>query len=170
MHPRRLVLPLLSAIALALGAAAAGVVASAGAPGAGAVQSTTARPQAAGQAGQPREPFDAVRARSLGMTTYWDHCASCHGRWGHGDGPEAKGLTIRPPDLTHLAERNGGTFPLAAVAQVIAGTDRVHSPTAMPAWAAVFRGSPGAQDDDEVRRRIEALTLYLEFIQPRPRK
>ena len=167
MHPGRFVLPLLSALALALGAAASGVAASGGAAGGGAVQSTTARPEAAGQ---PREPFDAVRARSLGMTTYWDHCASCHGRWGHGDGVEAKGLAVRPPDLTLLAAKNGGTFPLAAVAQVIAGNDRVHSPTAMPAWAAVFRGLPGAQDDEAVRRRIEALTLYLEFIQPRPRK
>lgn len=117
---------------------------------------------------QSAEPFDAVRARSLGMVTYWDHCGSCHGRWAHGDGPLAKTLASRPPDLTRLSERNGGTFPHAAVSRAIAGDDRPHSD--MPKWAAEFRGQSDAPGDGTAQQRIDALTLYLEFIQYRPRK
>ncbi|WP_145110545.1 c-type cytochrome [Cereibacter sediminicola] len=38
-------------------------------------------------------------------------CAGCHGATGRGDGEMAPLLDQRPPDLTTLAARNGGSFP-----------------------------------------------------------
>ena len=63
------------------------------------------------------EPGDAVR----GAGVFRDYCAACHGAGAEGDGPMAEVLLIRPPDLTTLALRNGGTFPTAAVAVRIDG-------------------------------------------------
>ena len=34
-----------------------------------------------------------------GAPLYLEHCASCHGARGHGDGPAAASLAVRPPDL-----------------------------------------------------------------------
>ena len=39
------------------------------------------------------------------------YCAQCHGLKGEGDGPVAGTLKVAPPDLTGMAQRNGGTFP-----------------------------------------------------------
>jgi len=44
-----------------------------------------------------------------GATLYRQHCASCHGPLGHGDGPVAASLTLRPPDLTqHFSHHRPG--------------------------------------------------------------
>lgn len=40
-----------------------------------------------------------------------------------GDGPMAKVLNVSPPDLTLLAELNGGTFPMFRVVRQIDGRD-----------------------------------------------
>lgn len=56
-----------------------------------------------------------------GKERYEALCASCHGVTGRGDGPAANGLTRRPADLTALAARNGGTFPIIAVMSRIDG-------------------------------------------------
>lgn len=109
--------------------------------------------------------FADLKARGLGLSVFTEHCASCHGRSGHGNGPRVKELSVPPGDLTRLAERNGWRFPAAAVARVIDGADRVHRSGDMPLWGDVFRA--GAED---AKARIDALTLYLEFIQVRPRR
>lgn len=62
----------------------------------------------------PVEQTDAARL-------YTDHCASCHGSSGTGDGLLADGLTPRPADLTRIAARNGGTFDLVSVMSTIDG-------------------------------------------------
>jgi mono/diheme cytochrome c family protein len=125
--------------------------------------------RAAGQATDDR--FAALRARGVGMEVYADHCASCHGRTGHGDGPRVKELSSRPSDLTKLAERNGWSYPAADVARVIDGADRAHRAGDMPLWGTVFRTDSSAAGESAVKERIDALTLYLEFIQARrPRR
>ncbi len=48
-----------------------------------------------------------------GALHYADHCSQCHGVGGHGDGPAARDLPVRPADLTapHLfAHRQGDLF------------------------------------------------------------
>ncbi|MEP7118228.1 MAG: cytochrome c [Acidobacteriota bacterium] len=120
---------------------------------------------ASGQAVDDR--FAQVRARGLGMAVFIDHCASCHGRSGQGDGPRLKELSVRPSDLTRLAARNGWVFPAAAVTRAIDGADRSHRNGEMPLWGNVFRADPTVASDGAVKERLDALTLYLEFIQVR---
>jgi mono/diheme cytochrome c family protein len=112
----------------------------------------------------PDDDFARMRARGLGLNLYIDHCATCHGRSGHGDGPSAEALAVRPTDLTRLTDRNGGVFPAAAVTRAIDGADPVHRSGAMPRWGDVFRAGAGG---DEARQRLDALTLYVEYVQAR---
>lgn len=62
-----------------------------------------------------------------GAATFLDHCAGCHGATAMGDGPLASLMTTPPPDLTELAARDGGEFPLARVVQRIDGTTEVRA-------------------------------------------
>ena len=114
--------------------------------------------------------FAQVRARSQGMAIFREHCVSCHGLTGHGDGPRLEELSVPPSDLTRLAERNGGIFPAATVTRVIDGADRVHQNGEMPLWGTVFRADPAGAEEQTVKERLNALTLYLEFFQVRPRR
>jgi putative copper export protein/mono/diheme cytochrome c family protein len=52
----------------------------------------------------------SANAISIGADLYPEHCASCHGADGRGDGPDAKGLPIPPADLTagHLWAHSDG--------------------------------------------------------------
>lgn len=56
-----------------------------------------------------------------GRHLYLTHCWQCHGKDAKGDGPMASMLVIPPPDLTQLAARNNGVFPLESVARQIDG-------------------------------------------------
>lgn len=62
-----------------------------------------------------------------GAMTFLDNCAGCHGATARGDGPLAALMTTPPPDLTELALREGGDFPLARVVQRIDGTTEVQA-------------------------------------------
>jgi putative copper resistance protein D len=55
------------------------------------------------------EPYDAGSV-VRGAAVYTKNCALCHGAMGHGDGPAAAGLPIRPADLTapHLFAHSPG--------------------------------------------------------------
>ena len=65
------------------------------------------------------QEVDVQEGRDLFMT----HCWQCHGLDATGDGPMAEMLAITTPDLTRLASRNNGEFPLEAVARQIDGRD-----------------------------------------------
>lgn len=56
-----------------------------------------------------------------GRGLYLNYCWQCHGRDAMGNGPMAEMLAIETPDLTGLARRNAGVFPLANVAMQIDG-------------------------------------------------
>lgn len=58
-----------------------------------------------------------------GRDLYMTHCWQCHGQDATGNGPMAEMLAITTPDLTGLAARNDGVFPLEAVARQIDGRD-----------------------------------------------
>ena len=73
-----------------------------------------------------------------------------------------------PPDLTRIAARNGGTFPLERVDRIIAGEEALpsgHGTRAMPLWGPVF--SQVTRDQDLGRVRIDNLARYLRDIQRR---
>jgi putative copper resistance protein D len=57
----------------------------------------------------PTEPY-AAASIVRGAAVYAENCALCHGAMGHGDGPAAAGLPIRPADLAapHLFAHSPG--------------------------------------------------------------
>jgi mono/diheme cytochrome c family protein len=74
-----------------------------------------------------------------GAESYAAYCATCHGALGMGAGPTAALMTIPVPDLTLLAARNGGTFPLARVLAQIEGRDPLLAHGApMPFYGGAF--------------------------------
>jgi mono/diheme cytochrome c family protein len=110
-----------------------------------------------------------------GKAEYEALCANCHGRTGTGDGPIASVLTIKPADLTQIAKRNGGQFPLQQIYQLIEGrvVSPAHGTSKMPIWGTYYseKGQPLANilgeafAEDYVRGRILSLVYYLQTIQ-----
>jgi len=74
-----------------------------------------------------------------GGAAYAAFCATCHGALAMGAGPTAPLLTVPVPDLTTLAARSGGTFPLARVLAQIEGRDALLAHGApMPIYGGAF--------------------------------
>ena len=106
-------------------------------------------------------------AAAKGRVTYVRYCVSCHGPQAKGDGPLARDLRIPVPDLTTLAQRNGGKFPQDRVVQVIQAGDTVrgHGTADMPAWGDAFKKSLGT-GEATVEAAIRNLSQYLRTLQP----
>ena len=114
-------------------------------------------------AGEPGLNPDPTREGSL---LYRHFCASCHGAGGHGDGPVAEFLTVKPTDLTQLARDNGGEFPFEKIVKVIDGRNEVRPHgVEMPVWGNAFHQVDPGEDEEAVRQKIEALAHFLESIQ-----
>src|SRR5262249_59735370 len=113
-----------------------------------------------------------VRAqnRFVGSDLFKTYCSSCHGAGARGDGPLADNLRVRPPDLTLIAKRMGGTFTADKVRRIIDGRDPVkgHGGADMPVWGDAFKSSRDGYDEQAVKARIDALTEHLANIQERP--
>lgn len=69
-----------------------------------------------------------------GQDLFLYFCAECHGKDAESIGPIAEMLAIEPPELTTLAERNGGKFPAEAVAKQIDGRIIVANHGDMPVF------------------------------------
>lgn len=104
-----------------------------------------------------------------GQELFERFCASCHGDEARGDGPVAPSLSAPVPDLTRIAQRNGGAFPAAAVQQFIDGRMDViaHGPRTMPVWGYELWWESGADRAAEVdtRELLERLVEYLSGLQ-----
>jgi len=101
-----------------------------------------------------------------GPVLYRAYCAVCHGKDGKGGGPMAKSLKVPPPDLTRLATRNGGSFPMARIQRIISGEEprpAGHGTREMPVWGPIF--SQIAWDQDLGRVRVNNLARYIEGMQ-----
>ena len=111
-----------------------------------------------------------------GQAEYQSSCATCHGIDGKGKGPISTELRLPPPDLTVLAKKNNGVFPLSSVYEAIDGRKVIiaHGTRDMPVWG--WRFSPAQIEqslrhylpiDPEyvVRLRILAVIDYLNRIQ-----
>lgn len=106
--------------------------------------------------------IDSIRGDHL----FRAYCASCHGSEAKGNGPLAAWLKVQPPDLTRIAARNGGQFPLERVDGIISGEEALpggHGTRAMPVWGPVF--SKVTRDQDLGKVRIDNLARYLRDIQ-----
>lgn len=105
-----------------------------------------------------------------GVEMYERLCSSCHGPFGHGDGPVASLIKIGVPDLTRIAHRDGGEFPTEEVRRTIDGRwDRTaHGARDMPVWGWQLYDS-ASENDPEERARVDAmidqLISYLRSIQ-----
>jgi mono/diheme cytochrome c family protein len=114
----------------------------------------------------PKPPEETHLISSLaGGDLYQAYCAVCHGKSAKGDGPMARVLKVSPADLTHIAMRNGGRFPLQHVEQILSGENAEpgHGTREMPLWGPIF--SQIAWDQDLGRVRIDNVAKYLEQIQ-----
>ncbi len=100
-----------------------------------------------------------------GPDIYHAYCASCHGALGKGDGPVAPALTTKMPDLTTIAQRNGGVFPAGRVRKIIVGEEQMlgHGSREMPVWGPIFHQVERDRDYGEVR--LQNVTDYLKSIQ-----
>jgi mono/diheme cytochrome c family protein len=113
---------------------------------------------------RPASATGAIPIDANGAALYRDYCTSCHGAKGLGSGPFTFALRTVPPNLTTLAQRNGGSFPRDRVSRVIEGADvRAHGGREMPVWGNVFRRL--RPRDPSAAARITALVDFLESIQ-----
>lgn len=104
-----------------------------------------------------------------GAELYKTFCSSCHGARARGNGPVARTLKAKVPDLTRIAARNGGRFPAMQVRETIDGSKLrdAHGTRDMPVWGWQFYAFEG---EDPVRRAraaefIDRLVAYLASIQ-----
>lgn len=105
---------------------------------------------------------------TTGAQLFRQHCASCHGHAGAGNGAAADRLRQRPPDLTRFTARNGGVFPSEKVRRIVDGREvPSHVEREMPVWGNAFRTGREGPSPEEVRRRIDAIVDFLQSIQRR---
>lgn len=134
--------------------------------------------RAPGAAAAPSQlPQRDFRGRDFGQREFQRSCASCHGPGGKGDGLLVEWLKRSPPDLTQLARRNQGVFPMQRLYDMIeGGTLPAHGSRDMPVWGTQYRvedaeyhlDSPTPYDPEAlVRTRILSLLEYLNRIQVR---
>jgi mono/diheme cytochrome c family protein len=123
------------------------------------------------------EPFDssvwAAEDGQSGRQLYLRYCSACHGPEAKGDGVAGTLMRPQPADLTLLASKNGGEFPMERVVRNIDGREalRAHGEPGMPVWGEVLGaeyGSEGKQRPPIERRvqgRILSIVDYLRSIQ-----
>lgn len=88
----------------------------------------------------PVQPAGRAAATPTGAEDFEAYCAVCHGTGGQGDGDVAADLAQRPPDLTGITARNGGTFPTTRVMAQIWGYAQEDG-RVMPQFAPLLDGN-----------------------------
>jgi mono/diheme cytochrome c family protein len=120
---------------------------------------------ACGQSGQ---------AQVSGAQLYANHCASCHGAQGEGDGPVAAVMKIGVPNLRNLSLRNNGEFPADAVRAFVDGRNlpAAHGDRYMPIWGNEFGygaenggAAEKATAEERAAERIDAIVEYVRSLQ-----
>jgi len=108
---------------------------------------------------------------SSGKADFAELCAPCHGTSAKGDGDLGKTLAHRPADLTGLAKRHGGVFPMAYVMSKIWGYSHGEAPSAlMPKFAPLMEGPMVLVDTGDgimtpTPQRLVKIAVYLEGLQ-----
>ena len=90
---------------------------------------------AAGRFSAAQEKPEVANPKS-GAVIFKQDCAVCHGEDAKGHGPASTALTVRPPNLTTLAQRHGGKFPDDYVLSVLRNGVKApaHGTAEMPIW------------------------------------
>lgn len=111
------------------------------------------------------------RTVELGRERFIQYCASCHGVSATGDGRLSEILQKRPADLTKIAARRDGKFPVEEIEQFIDGRRWVaaHGEREMPVWGTrLAQEAPGrslADREPYVKNRLRLIVAYLRSIQ-----
>ena len=108
----------------------------------------------------------------LGKREFENNCAVCHGSDAKGKGVYNNFLKTDAPDLTTLAKRNGGVFPVANTFEIIEGAGKGHGTRDMPIWGQEYKVRAGEYYVDVpynpqafVSGRILALIEHLNKLQ-----
>jgi mono/diheme cytochrome c family protein len=105
----------------------------------------------------------------MGGRLFVKYCSACHGMDGRGHGPVAPALRTPPADLTRIAWRRRGQFPVAEIAATIDGRAdvRAHGSRDMPVWGERFseQVGGGSLGEEVVRGNLLVLIEYLRSIQ-----
>ena len=113
----------------------------------------------------------AAQDIARGERLFGENCATCHGPGGQGGGAMAEILVIAPPDLTQIAARRDGAFPMIAIAGIIDGRDPIMTHGGdMPIYGRVFGGFDALMREEGVGTLLTApevvdLVWYLQEIQ-----
>ncbi|MFM2355487.1 MAG: hypothetical protein RLZZ528_1223 [Pseudomonadota bacterium] len=113
----------------------------------------------------PAEPEEVS-----GQELFGQYCVTCHGTGAKGDGPVAGDLPRAPADLTTIAARNGGTFPMITVMSKIDGYTKGDD-AAMPELGVTLSEGElvltdlGDGTETPTPARLLALAEYLRSIQ-----
>jgi mono/diheme cytochrome c family protein len=114
----------------------------------------------------PTSPGEAV---GVGRDVFVRYCGACHGEDGRGDGPAAAVLQPPPADLTRIAQRRGGHFPVAEITAYIDGRRgvRAHGSPEMPVWGERFGETleGDALGEGVTQSYLRWLVEYLQAIQ-----
>jgi len=114
---------------------------------------------------------------NIGKEEFQNNCAICHGSSGKGDGSFVELLKQAPSDLTLISKRNGGSYPLIKVYDLIAGVEKVpsHGTQEMPIWGERYNqqivqelGPMNTGPSPSVRERILELVFYIGTLQQNP--
>lgn len=115
------------------------------------------------------QPSARASEANGGKQMYLQYCSSCHGRTATGNGPVSRDLKIKVPDLTILAKKNYGVYPLDDVMATIDGRRvvRAHGERDMPVWGENFRAEAEGKRYPEVTTLLKAKIIaeYLSTLQ-----
>ncbi len=64
---------------------------------------------------------NSLEAQSVGERLFQRKCTACHGASGRGDGPLSTSLGTAPADLTQIAMRRDGVWPMLEVMSIVDG-------------------------------------------------
>jgi mono/diheme cytochrome c family protein len=117
---------------------------------------------------KPAKQTKPDSSTAAGAKLYKQDCAVCHGNDGKGNGPPpaSSPFTEPPPDLTTLAKRHDGAFPVEYVKSVLRNGVSMpdHGPAEMPVWGVMLKATT-KPDEAKVTARIASLTKYIESLQ-----
>ena len=102
--------------------------------------------------------------KSRGITLFSENCTLCHGPDRKGGGPLAISKNLTPPDLTTLAARTNGKFPVDHVSDKLrhGGGEKADGNKSMPVWTKIFAHECG---DAYAHQAIIELEKFLKTIQ-----
>ena len=120
----------------------------------------------------PATPPEA--SREAGQALFAEDCAACHGTGATGNGPLARGLKTQPADLTRIAARRDGVWPMLEVMSIVDGYSKRTQPREdMPIIVGLTEGPMVDLDTGNglttpTPARLVAIVRYLESIQSPP--